>query len=110
MTTKLTKEQGAIISAFTGILVGKFSDFTEYAEHILDRPIWTHQYPGLSAQIKEAVIREEKSVKGEHYHAVYVRGRVSWNSDMLDGMIVAFPALEKARKVGAPSVTIRRIS
>lgn len=54
MTTKLTKEQGAIISAFTGILAGKFSDFAEYAERIIGRPIWTHQYPGLSAQIKEA--------------------------------------------------------
>jgi hypothetical protein len=62
----------------------------------------------LTAEIKDAVIREKKSAKGAHYQAVYVKGRVTWNTDMLDGMIVAFPALAQARKEGQPSVTLRR--
>jgi hypothetical protein len=54
MTGKLTKEQGAILSAFTGKLCGRFSDFAEYAERKLGRPIFTHEYPGLMGDIKEA--------------------------------------------------------
>jgi len=63
----------------------------------------------LTAEIKQAVKDHKSSVKGKYLHAIYVNGRVTWNTDMLDGMIVAFPALEKARKVGEPSITIRKI-
>ncbi len=58
---------------------------------------------------KAAVIEVGQTVKGKFYQGVYVKGRVTWNTDMLDGMVIAFPALEKARKVGAPSVTLRAI-
>ena len=54
MTDRLTKEQGAILTAFTGLLCGKFSDFAAYAERLLNRPIWTHQFPSLADEIKEA--------------------------------------------------------
>lgn len=63
----------------------------------------------LTARIKDEVKRAGATVKAKFYQAVYVKGRTSWNTDMLEGMIVAFPALEKARKVGEPSVTIRRV-
>lgn len=63
----------------------------------------------LTGEIKEAVKAEGKTVKGKAYQAVYVKGRVTWITDMLDGMIVAFPALAKARKEGEPSVTIRKV-
>jgi hypothetical protein len=63
----------------------------------------------LTAEIKAEVIELGASVKSDFYHAVYVKGRTTWNTDLLDGMIIAFPALEKARKVGAPSVTLRKI-
>ena len=63
----------------------------------------------LTDEIKRDTISARQSVKGGAFHAVYVKGRVTWNTDMLDGMVIAFPALEKARKVGAPSVTIRKI-
>lgn len=63
----------------------------------------------LTAEIKADVTREGKTVKGALYQAVYQKGRVTWNTDMLDGMIVAFPELVKARKEGAPSVALRRI-
>ena len=42
--TQLTKEQAAIIGAYTGIALGPFSDIHEYAERILGRPIWTHEF------------------------------------------------------------------
>jgi hypothetical protein len=63
----------------------------------------------LTTEIKTEVAKVGATVKGKHYQAVYVRGRVTWNTDMLDGMVVAFPELRKARKEGQPSVTLRRI-
>jgi len=63
----------------------------------------------LEADIKEAAKLEGKTVNGKFYQAVYVKGRVSWNTDMLNGMIALVPQLEKARKVGEPSITLRRI-
>ena len=40
----MTKKEGAIISAFTGVMVGSFSDMHEYAEKIMGTPIFTHQF------------------------------------------------------------------
>jgi hypothetical protein len=37
-------EVGPIITAYTGILCGGFAEFHEYAEKILDRPIYTHEF------------------------------------------------------------------
>ena len=39
----MTKEEAAIISAFTGRLIGEFSDMHEYIEKVMNRPVWTHE-------------------------------------------------------------------
>ena len=39
----MTKREAAIVSAFTGILIGKFSDMHEYIEEVMDGPVMTHQ-------------------------------------------------------------------
>lgn len=53
---RLTKEQAAIVGAFTGIAIGPFGDIQEYAERLLGRPLWTHEFASkeLWAEIKEA--------------------------------------------------------
>lgn len=79
------------------------AEFSEKASGVLDN------IAKLTAEIKLAVKQGGKTIKGQFYQAVYVRGRVTWNTDMLDGLIVAFPALAKARKEGEPSVTIRKV-
>jgi hypothetical protein len=53
-TPALTKEQAAILGAYTGTLCGPFPDLHEYAERVLGRSIWTHQFPSLSQELKEA--------------------------------------------------------
>ena len=63
----------------------------------------------LTDQIKRETVAAGKSVKGKVFHAVYVKGRVSWETDKLDGMCALIPQLREARKEGAPSVTIRKI-
>lgn len=43
-TVRLTKEQAAIIGAYTGIAVGPFGDIQDYAEKKMGRPILTHEF------------------------------------------------------------------
>ena len=57
---------------------------------------------------KDAVIQGGESVKGFGLHLVYTAGRVTWETKILDGMAALFPEINKARKVGAASVSIRR--
>jgi hypothetical protein len=40
----MNKREAAIVSAFTGYLLGDFSDMHKYAEEIMSGPIWTHQF------------------------------------------------------------------
>lgn len=54
---KLTKEQAAIIGAYTGFTAGPFGDIHELAEKVLGRPIWTSEFASeaLMKQLSEAV-------------------------------------------------------
>lgn len=54
MTNRLTKEQAAIIGAYTGYAAGPFSDIHGYAEKVLGRPVWTHQFPKIADELREA--------------------------------------------------------
>lgn len=40
----MTKNEAAIISAYTGILIGNFSDMHEYVENLFGHPVFTHQF------------------------------------------------------------------
>ncbi|MCD7733965.1 MAG: hypothetical protein LUH48_02315 [Clostridiales bacterium] len=48
----MTKREAAIVSAYTGILLGSFSDFHAYLEEKLNRPVYTHEIPGVLKQHK----------------------------------------------------------
>lgn len=63
----------------------------------------------VEERAKAMVITQGESVKGCGLHLVYTKGRVSWETKMLDGMAALFPEINKARKVGEPSVSIRRV-
>jgi hypothetical protein len=43
MGDRLTREQAAILSAYTGVLLGPFEDMQAYIERILGRAVWTHE-------------------------------------------------------------------
>ena len=49
----MTKSEAAIVAAYTGVLIGKFSDMHEYVERKLGHPIWTHQFPEAREDIKK---------------------------------------------------------
>ena len=51
----MTKHEAAVVSAFTGMLIGEFSDMHGYAEKLLGRPVFTHEFGsgGIASQLKE---------------------------------------------------------
>lgn len=59
--------------------------------------------------IKDAVLTVGTSAQGSGYQAVYMSGRVSWDTQKLDGYAVAHPEIAAFRSVGAPSVQIRAV-
>lgn len=87
----MTKREAAIVSAYTGYLIGEFSDFQAYAEEILGRPVFTHELPNIADELKEKSKKDFMSIKIEEeppewtYYTPYERD--SW---------VDFEAVEKA--------------
>lgn len=57
---RLTREQAAIIGAYTGVACGPFEDIQFLGDRLFGRPTWTHEYavPAFVEQLKEKV-REE---------------------------------------------------
>ncbi len=60
----MTKREGAILSAYTGILLGDFSSMHGYVEEILKRPVFTHEFADekVFALIKESSRADFESV------------------------------------------------
>jgi len=63
----------------------------------------------LEEQVKQAVLQEGDTVRGGALQAVYSKPRVTWDSKQLDGLMIVIPELAQARRVGQPSVSIRKI-
>lgn len=87
----MTKREAAIVSAYTGYLIGEFSDFQAYAEEVMERPIFTHEFPSIADELKEKSKKDFMSIKIEEvtsewlYYSRFERD--SW---------VDFDAVEKA--------------
>lgn len=52
----MTKREAAIITAYTGYMLGSFEELQNYAEKLLDRSIWTHEFGNqvLADELREA--------------------------------------------------------
>ena len=52
----MTKREGAIIGAYTGILCGDFHTLRGYIKEKMGRPVWTHEMAdeATMAKIKDA--------------------------------------------------------
>ena len=40
----MTKKEAAIVTAYTGVLLGEFEEFHKYAEETMGRSIMTHEF------------------------------------------------------------------
>lgn len=63
----------------------------------------------LEDQVRAAVLELGESVRGKSIHAIWMKGRVSWDSAKLEGLMIAIPALKEVRKEGDPSVSLRGV-
>ncbi len=52
----MTRQVAAIVSAYTGVLIGGFSEMNIYVEKVLNRPVWTHEFArkDVAEEIKQA--------------------------------------------------------
>lgn len=50
----MTRREAAIVSAYTGFMIGEFSDMHEYAEHLLGEPVFTSTFgnPDFAAHLR----------------------------------------------------------
>lgn len=62
----------------------------------------------VEEQIKNSVVESGDSVKGEFLHAIYYKGRISWDNAKLEGLMLAFPKISEARKQGNPYTVIKK--
>jgi hypothetical protein len=69
----------------------------------------SEEYGALEMEIRAEVLAGGSTVHGKHMMAVWSKGRVSWDSKQLDGLMIAIPQLAQARKEGEPSVSIRKV-
>ncbi|CAG0937355.1 hypothetical protein TFLX_06280 [Thermoflexales bacterium] len=63
----------------------------------------------LTEEIKREVTYHGSSVKGAQLHAVYAKGRVTWDTQELDRYAAAHPEVVRFRKQGVPTVSLRLI-
>lgn len=60
------------------------------------------------AAAKIAVLELGQTVKGDSAMFVWAKGKTTWDGGKLEGMASIVPALNDAKKVGQPSVSIRQ--
>lgn len=63
----------------------------------------------IEQAIRAAVVNHGQTVRGQYLTAVYMKGRVSWDTKALDGYSAAHPEIAQFRKEGAPSVSLRSV-
>lgn len=63
----MTKEEAKIVTAYTGFLIGDFSEFPKYAEELLGCPIFTHEFADKKVcnEIHEKAIHNFLDIKIE---------------------------------------------
>jgi hypothetical protein len=62
----------------------------------------------LEEEIKQDVIQNGASVRGEFLRAVWNKGRVSWDTRAMDAYATTHPEVLQFRKEGKPYVSITR--
>lgn len=67
------------------------------------------QVSALRELITNRVLTLGETVKGTWRMAVWSKGKTTWDGKLLEGMSALIPELNKARKVGEPSVSFREV-
>lgn len=99
------EKEEAIARVYTPAIRAQVEAIEEaFAAHTSDLDA---QIRDLEAAIKEAVLARGTTVKGHAIQAMWMKGRVSWDTKALDSFAQSNPAVLKYRKVGEPFITLR---
>lgn len=107
----MNRREAAIITAYTGIMATDFDSFHKYAEEVMGRPIWTHEFSVKAVwdELKEAALedflglcREATSLpkeewemrKAEYSDDAYAEGVKSMMANLPKEKPVAFVEVE----------------
>lgn len=82
---------------------------TQYDELQKGLKFLTEKEVELTNQVKEVVIRTETSIKGMYLHAIFTKGKTTWDTKALGGFAIVHPEISQFKKVGQPSVSIREV-
>lgn len=55
----MTEREAAIVSAYTGYLIGSFDAMQKYVEELMEGPVWTHQL--ASGEFAEEIRKRAKA-------------------------------------------------
>ena len=79
------------------------------AEYAPQESAIAEKVAALEAEVKAEVIAGGVTVKGGALQAVFSKGSTTWDTKALVGYLKAHPELEEYRKIGEPSVSIRKL-
>lgn len=102
--TQMDKD-AAIASVLTPAIKAALADIDLEFGEMLD-PL-DERINELRGHVKESVVATGESVKHAGLHAVYAKGRVSWDTKGLNDYATDHPEIEQFRKAGNPSCSIR---
>lgn len=58
----MTKREAAIVSAYTGYLIGDINEMYKYISEIMKRQVFTHEIPILFDEIRERAKNDFKNI------------------------------------------------
>lgn len=61
----MTKREAAIVSAYTGVLIGDFNEMHRYIEEIMGRQVFTHELLYISDEITKRSKNDFMNIKVE---------------------------------------------
>ena len=58
----MKKREGAILSAYTGIMLCDWDDYSKYVEELFNRPLMTHEFINMEYEIKKLSEKDFKEI------------------------------------------------
>lgn len=68
-----------------------------------------HKRDALERELKAATIARGFTIKGNFHAFTFVKGRTTWDSKSLEGYAAAHPEILAFRKIGEPSVSVKKV-
>ncbi len=61
----MTKREAAVITLYTGVFIGDLAEVYIYAEELMGRPVFSHEFSTLADELKEKAKKDFFAIKVE---------------------------------------------